>query len=49
MALKEARRKQQEKDRLAEEREKQIRHLTQLLQSGVCIHLDFGKLVLSLI
>lgn len=34
VALKEARRKQQEKDRLAEEREKQIRHLTQLLQSG---------------
>ncbi|KAG0571614.1 hypothetical protein KC19_VG027300, partial [Ceratodon purpureus] len=34
VALKEAKRKQPEKERLAEEREQQIRHLTQLLQSG---------------
>ncbi|KAG0560277.1 hypothetical protein KC19_10G167800 [Ceratodon purpureus] len=34
VALKEAERKQLEKERLAEEREQQIRHLTQLLQSG---------------
>lgn len=38
MALKEAERKQLEKDRLAEEREQQKRHLTHLLQSGVFIH-----------
>lgn len=34
VALKEAERKQLEKDRLAEEREQQKRHLTHLLQSG---------------
>ena len=38
MALKEAERKHLEKERLADEREQQIRHLTQLLQSGVCMH-----------
>lgn len=39
LALKEAEKKQLEKERLAEDREQQIRHLTQLLQSGVCVHL----------